>query len=66
MEVLVNGTLLEISEGTTIAGFIAQKGLQPNTVVVEYNGNILSQAMWETIVLTAHDKLEIVTFVGGG
>jgi sulfur carrier protein len=35
-------------------------------VAVEYNGEILHRQLWNTTYLHAHDKLEIVTIVGGG
>ena len=37
-----------------------------NLVVLEYNGKILNPKNWLKIKLKNHDKLEILTIVGGG
>jgi sulfur carrier protein len=40
--------------------------MNPRLVAVEYNGEILHRQFWETTLLKADDRLEIVTIVGGG
>ena len=50
----------------TLADFIAQKGLNPESVVIEQNGTILPRERWRTVALTNADQLQIVSFVGGG
>ena len=66
MRVYVNGKETEVAEQLTVAALVAEKGLNPNTVVVEHNLVILPKEEWPQLVLAAEDKLEIVTFVGGG
>ena len=39
---------------------------EPKYVVGELNGEILSKETYTTTKLTAADRLEIVSFVGGG
>jgi sulfur carrier protein len=41
-------------------------GMNPQLVVVEYNGEILGRSHWSTTELQAGDTLEVVTIVGGG
>ena len=66
MRVYVNGKETDIAERLTVAELVAEKGLNPNTVVVEHNLVILPKEQWSQLVLSAEDKLEIVAFVGGG
>ncbi len=64
--ILVNGKEAAVSEGTTVAHFLASKGFQDRLVVVERNGVIISRDAFASTTLHANDRLEIVHFVGGG
>lgn len=66
MRIFINGVETDVTEQLTVAALISGKGLDPSTVVVEYNTVILPQEKWQQSVLAAGDKLEIITFVGGG
>ncbi|MCL5103253.1 MAG: sulfur carrier protein ThiS [Armatimonadetes bacterium] len=66
MRVCVNGKEIEVAESLTVAALVAEKGLNPDTVVVEHNLVILPKEEWSRSVLAAEDKIEIVSFVGGG
>ena len=66
MRVCVNGKETEIVERLTVAELVAEKGLNPDTVVVEHNLVILPKEEWSKLELSADDKLEIIAFVGGG
>jgi len=41
-------------------------GYQPEGVVVELNGTILSRSQWSGRRVVESDALEVVTIVGGG
>jgi sulfur carrier protein len=62
----VNGRDIQVTGGITVAMLLEQKGLNPATVVVEYNRAIVRKDEWRDIVLQSGDCLEIVSFVGGG
>jgi sulfur carrier protein len=64
--ILVNGASKPCKAGTLLPAFLESLGLNPRLVAVEYNGEILHRQLWNTTYLHAHDKLEIVTIVGGG
>jgi sulfur carrier protein len=64
--VLVNGESQPCVLGTLLPAFLESLGLNPRLVAVEYNGEILHRQLWATTHLRPHDKLEIVTIVGGG
>lgn len=66
MEITVNGKSVTIEEGVSLGQFVHNRGFKPRTVVVEYNETIVKAQNWDGIVLKPHDRLEIVTFVGGG
>jgi sulfur carrier protein len=66
MEMSVNGKPVTIEDAMNLAQFVQSRGFKPQTVVVEYNEEIVKTQTWEGIVLKPHDRLEIVTFVGGG
>lgn len=66
MRIYVNGKETEIGEQLTVAALIAEKGLNPNALVIEHNTVILPKEAWAQSVLADEDKLEIITFVGGG
>lgn len=66
MRVLVNGKETEIAERLTVAELVAERGLNPDAVVIEHNLVILPKEEWPRLELSADDKLEIIAFVGGG
>ena len=66
MKARVNGEEVLLTEETSIAAMIAQCKINPQAVVVEYNGVILTREKFDLVVLKENDMLEIVSFVGGG
>ncbi len=62
----VNGEPRRTSAGITLAGFVAEIGLNPAKVAVERNGAIVPRGTHDKVALTDGDTLEIVHFVGGG
>lgn len=66
MNITVNGSRWEVTEGLTLRDVVAEVGAQPEYVAVEYNGNIVDSSELGKRVLRASDRLEIVRFVGGG
>ena len=66
VDVVVNGEARTVVQGTTIAELIAELGLGDRRVAVEKNREVVPRAQHATTVLAAGDRLELVTFVGGG
>jgi sulfur carrier protein len=62
----VNGEPFPCSPETPLPQVLEQLGLNPRLVAVEYNGEILHRQYWEQTKVKDHDRLEIVTIVGGG
>ena len=64
--VTINGEPREVPAGLTIAGLIDHLGLGGKRVAVERNKAIAPRATHAVVVLEDGDRLELVTFVGGG
>jgi sulfur carrier protein len=65
MQITVNGKA-EHSDARSIEQMVFQKGLQPDALVVEYNYAVIPQEQWGRIALKEGDKVELLSFVGGG
>lgn len=63
---LVNGEHQTCPSETKLPSLLAQLGLNPRLIAVEYNGEILHRQFWEETLMQEGDRLEIVTIVGGG
>ena len=66
IEVVINGQPRTVAQGTTIAALIDELGLGDRRVAVERNREVVPRAQHATTELGANDRLELVTFVGGG
>ena len=66
IDIVINGETRTIVEGTTVAGLIGELGLADRRVAVERNRAVVPRAQHAQTVLAAGDRLEVVTFVGGG
>lgn len=65
MELIINGQQ-ETGPPCTIAELVTRKGLASGALVVELNQQIIKQEQWQAIQLKAGDRLELLSFVGGG
>jgi sulfur carrier protein len=66
IEVVINGESRTVVHGTTVAALISELGFGDRRVAVERNREVVPRAEHASTVLAAGDKLELVTFVGGG
>ena len=66
MEILVNGQVRQVCEGTTVAELLNELGLAGRYVAVELNLQVVPRARHAEHRLAGGDRLEIVTLVGGG
>jgi len=65
MKIHLNGDKIETT-GTTLDEIITQKGFNPSGLVAEVNLKIIKRTEWKQKILKTDDKIELVTFVGGG
>jgi sulfur carrier protein len=66
LKLVINGKASFVQQEANISGVIAQYKLDPEAVVVEVNGVIISQDEWLGFRFNDGDKVELVGFVGGG
>ena len=66
IDVVINGQPKKIEYGTTVSVLLTQLGLGDRRVAVERNREIVPRADHASTVILAGDRLELVTFVGGG
>ena len=66
MRIRVNGKDEAAAEKLTVLAYLQQKGVRPETVAVEFNGEIIPKDAYAGTLLSDGATLEIVKFVGGG
>jgi sulfur carrier protein len=66
MHITVNGRTLEIKSGLTLHELILFMGLDPSVVVAELNQDIVPGEKFPSTSLHPGDRLELLSFVGGG
>jgi thiamine biosynthesis protein ThiS len=66
MEIVVNGEARRVAERSTLLDLLETLGLDPRTVVVEVNREIVRRPRLGETALAAGDAVELVHFVGGG
>ncbi|EHZ4885862.1 sulfur carrier protein ThiS [Campylobacter lari] len=62
---IINGQKLELKE-LKFMDYVKEKRLKIELIALELNGEIIPRDKFENLILKENDKVEIVTFVGGG
>lgn len=66
MNVVLNGEEKEIQSGMTVEELLDQLKISKERVAIEINMNIIPKGGFAEVALKDGDKIEIVSFVGGG
>ncbi len=66
LRITVNGEPKTAPSGSSVAALLAALGMDPARVAVERNEEVIPRKTWAQAVLREGDKVEIVSFVGGG
>jgi thiazole synthase len=66
LRLTVNGETRAAAPGTTVFGLLTAMGVDPARVAVERNEDVVPRKTWAEAALADGDKIEIVSFVGGG
>ncbi len=66
IKVKCNGKDSEIKKNQSVMDIIKQYNLNPKTVVVELNRNIIMYSDFENTTIHENDIIELINFVGGG
>ena len=64
--ITVNGQAVSLEKPITVAEYLAQNQYRIERIAVEMNGEILPKKNYAAVTLKDEDKLEVVSFVGGG
>ncbi len=62
----INGENVTLGREITISEYLKEKGYKTERIAVEINEEILPKSQYETRKLCESDRVEIVTFMGGG
>lgn len=66
MEILLNGEQKRLDGSLTVQGLLRELGIDPDTVIVERNLNILSREDHAGEAVEDGDTVEIIQMVNGG
>ena len=62
----VNGEATEIQQGCSVRELLAQLGMEGRRVAVAVNRDVAPRSLYDSIELSADDRVEILEAVGGG
>src|SRR5881275_431651 len=65
-DVMINGETRSLTDKVTVEQLLQQLGFERRPVAVEINEQVIPKAQYGAHRLTAGDRVEIATFVGGG
>jgi len=63
---IVNGKEIVLQKEISVMDFLKKEGYDATKVAVEKNGDIIPKKNFKAEMLSDIDKIEIVSFVGGG
>jgi sulfur carrier protein len=66
LTVLVNGVARPAAAGTSLRDLVEALGFAGRPIAVEVDGDVIPRAALADRTLTGGERIEIVTFVGGG
>jgi thiamine biosynthesis protein ThiS len=66
MQITVNGSLEDFDDEMSVAQLLARRKIEPIRVAVEINEDIIPRRTFAGHTIHDGDRIEIVTFVGGG
>jgi thiamine biosynthesis protein ThiS len=66
VNIVINGESRPFAAGATVLSLLRTLGLTESRVAVERNKALVRKAEYADTRLTEGDRIEIVTFVGGG
>lgn len=66
MNIVFNGKPFYVEKDITLSAIVESKGFDSKVVVCELNREIIAYGLWGMTILQENDKLEVISFVGGG
>ncbi len=62
----VNGDARTVAPGTTVAGLVAEMGLEPRGIAVAVDGEVVTRRRWPDRALVAGAQVEVLSIAQGG
>ncbi len=66
MRATVNGEVVELAEGSTVAAVVARLCPSDRGVAVAVDREVVPRSAWEVVVVTEGATVEVVTAAAGG
>ena len=66
MKITLNGEPFEIAGPITLRQLLTALDIDPQRVAVEHNLKIVKRKLYDSLIVTEGDQVEVVNFVGGG
>lgn len=66
MQVTVNGTDADVTDGTTVADVVTERSGGHDRVAVALNGDVVPRSSWADARLSPGDALEVLAPTAGG
>ncbi len=66
MQIILNGEKKDVPDDLTIIGLLRHLKIQPQRVAVELNLDIIKKDKYTATIIKNGDRLEVVSFMGGG
>jgi len=63
---IVNGKYVVLKQEQSLSDFLADNNYDLRIIAVELNGKVVPKPAYKDVMRKDEDKLEIVSFVGGG
>lgn len=64
-QIILNGEYYK-TMSSNFSELFSELNIQPERLIVEYNGNILKSDLRSSVEIAAGDKVELISIVGGG
>jgi sulfur carrier protein len=66
VNVIVNGAVWDLADGSTVADVLARLGAAKSGVAVARGGEVVPRVSWAETVVHEGDEVEVLTAVQGG
>lgn len=66
MQIQLNGKSCQVAEDMSLRDLVVHLGLDPKSVAIERNLDIVPRSLHGETLLEEGDRIELVEFVGGG
>jgi len=64
--VMLNGSAHYLCGSGTIRSLLPELGASPEQVAIVVNENVIPRADWDSVKINAGDRIDVLTFAGGG